>query len=433
MITCLKQTWVIETNVSNDLKYLKRLKSKKIPKVAVKPPPPNNKREPTDDSTENNNDEIEKTKLNKTMHTRNGNRINKPAKERTHLKLVQINKGHAKYNSKKNLLHAEIKSKTPDIMILSEANVYPNDDTRHNELSNYNHEDKFVNNNDFARLTVMIKKGIQYERKTSFENDRCAIVIKVKISRRKWVHIVAIYRQWQVLGDNPDNKPNSSDKDDQVLRFEEIASIIEKVIDDNNPTIVAGDINIDRNIDNDPLKRPDIKALTEVLETTMEECSLVQMNWENTRHWCGKESLLDLFLTNIPQKINTIKTERCQIADHSTVSLQIHAKDLWRRPKIRKIRDWRKIQPEILMEAIENNTRLNSIFAYNDPDKIANILIEEYNRIINTLAPEKIIQVTKEDLPYFNKAILELKHEADAELTKAIKGKNLKIGGINKD
>ena len=112
------------------------MKSKKIPKVAVKPPPPNNKREPTDDSTENNNDEIEKTKLNKTMHTRNGNRINKPAKERTHLKLVQINKGHAKYNSKKNLLHAEIKSKTPDIMILSEGNVYPNEDTRHNELPN---------------------------------------------------------------------------------------------------------------------------------------------------------------------------------------------------------------------------------------------------------------------------------------------------------
>ena len=171
-------------------------------------------------------------------------------------------------------------------------------------------------------MTVKIKNGLQYERRTSFENDRRAIVIKAKISRRKWVHIVAVYRQWQVL---------------------------------------------------------------------------------------GKDSLLDLFLINIPLKVNTIKTERCQIADHSTVSLQIHAKDLWRRPKIRKTRDWRKIQPEILMEAIEGNARLNSIFAYNEPDKIANIMTEEYNGIINTLAPEKIIQVTKEDLPYFTKEILELK------------------------
>ena len=115
--------------------------------------------------------------------------------------------------------------------------------------------------------------------------------------------------------------------------------IIEKVIDDNNPTIVAGYINIYRNINNDPLKRPDIKALIEILEATMKDCSLVQMNWENTRHWFGKDSLVDLFLTNIPQKVNIIKTERCQVADHLTVSLQIHAKDLWRRPKIRKTRD----------------------------------------------------------------------------------------------
>ena len=112
----------------------------------------------SNDKTENTSDEAAKNEHNSKMHAENGNRVDIAQKERTHLKVVQINKGHAKYNSKKNLLHAEIKSKTPDILILSEANVYPNDDTRHNELSNYNHEDKFVNNNDFARLTVMINK-----------------------------------------------------------------------------------------------------------------------------------------------------------------------------------------------------------------------------------------------------------------------------------
>ena len=152
----------------------------------------------------------------------------------------------------------------------------------------------------------------------------------------------------------------------------------------------------------------------------MEECNLVQMNWENTRHWRGRDSLLDLFLTNIPKKIDTIKTERCQIADHSSVSLQIHAKDIIRRPKMRKIRKWKNIEPEILNAMIDVNENLQSLFKYEDPDKIANILVEEYNRIINTLAPEKIINVTKEDIPYINKEILEMKNEADKELTKAI-------------
>ena len=59
---------------------------------------------------------------------------------------------------------------------------------------------------------------------------------------------------------------------------------------------------------------------------------------------------------------------------------------------MRKTRDCRKIQPEILNKAIEKNTRLNSIFAHNELDKIANIMIEEYNSIINTLAPEKLFK-----------------------------------------
>ena len=99
-------------------------------------------------------------------------------------------------------------------------------------------------------------------------------------------------------------------------------------------------------------------------------------------------------------------TERCQIADYSTVSLQMHAKELWRRPKIRKTRDWRKIEPKILNKTIEANERLNSIFTYNDPDEIANFIIEEYNRIINNIVPAKVVQVKKDDLPYLKKGTL---------------------------
>ena len=47
-----------------------------------------------------------------------------------------------------------------------------------------------------------------------------------------------------------------------MARFNEIATIIENVVGNNYPTIVAGEINIDRYIDNDPLSRGDVKALT---------------------------------------------------------------------------------------------------------------------------------------------------------------------------
>ena len=63
--------------------------------------------------------------------------------------------------------------------------------------------------------------------------------------------------------------------------------------------------------------------------------------------------------------------------------------------KLEKARDWSKNQPEILNKAIKDIARLNSIFANEEPDKIANVMIEEYNSIINTLAPEKIVNVKK--------------------------------------
>ena len=47
------------------------------------------------------------------------------------------------------------------------------------------------------------------------------------------------------------------------------------------------------------------------------------------------------------------------------------------------------------MEATEGNARLNSIFAYNEPDKMANIMIEEYNSIVNTLSSETNFQVIR--------------------------------------
>ena len=69
-----------------------------------------------------------------------------------------------------------------------------------------------------------------------YENDRCVIVLKAKTSRRKWVHIVAIYRQWHVLGPNPNKEPNSNETEDQVARFHEIAIIIENIVGNNYHT-----------------------------------------------------------------------------------------------------------------------------------------------------------------------------------------------------
>ena len=72
------------------------------------------------------------------------------------------------------------------------------------------------------------------------------------------------------------------------------------------------------------------------------------------------------------------------------------------------------------MHAIEKNTRLMSIFVHQDPDTVANIIVEEMNRIVNEIAPAKIIQTRKDHLSYHTAETKELKEETDKALEKAI-------------
>ena len=48
------------------------------------------------EKTENTSDEAEKNEHNSKMHVENGNRVDRASKERTHLKVVQMNEVHAK-------------------------------------------------------------------------------------------------------------------------------------------------------------------------------------------------------------------------------------------------------------------------------------------------------------------------------------------------
>ena len=58
-----------------------------------------------------------------------------------------------------------------------------------------------------------------------------------------------------------------------------------------------------------------------------------------------------------------------------------------------------------LKNYIDHNQNLNSIFNYEDPEIIANILITELNLIINCIAPKRRVQLTKRFAPYINKSL----------------------------
>ena len=73
------------------------------------------------------------------------------------------------------------------------------------------------------------------------------------------------------------------------------------------------------------------------------------------------------------------------------------------------------------MAMINESNKLSEIFNDSNPNNVAEVIITEYNRILNKLAPARRKNITKNDLPYLNENIAAMKQEYDNRLTEAIR------------
>ena len=73
-----------------------------------------------------------------------------------------------------------------------------------------------------------------------------------------------------------------------------------------------------------------------------------------------------------------------------------------------------------LTQHVQNSFLLDSIFNYDDPDTVTEILQLELNSIINSIAPSKVVQYRSDYVPYYNEDILNDMTKQKAMLNRAI-------------
>ena len=76
------------------------------------------------------------------------------------------------------------------------------------------------------------------------------------------------------------------------------------------------------------------------------------------------------------------------------------------------------------MTLFNSNETINSIFNYDNPNTIANILIHELNSIIEFLSPEKLIQHKNNYAPWLNGEYFKLLSKKNLAHKKATKSNN---------
>ena len=206
-----------------------------------------------------------------------------PSKYIKKLNIIQLNTSNSDWDTKKYELITTITNLDADITIVSESNAEINNnekmETRNTMFSNYNLEDKVINNQNKARVSLIIKKEIPYKRCTELEsNNNSTIIIKVKEAKSKNMYIIGTYREWRHLGG-----PNSTSTLGiklQKERIEQISAMISSIgsLGPQTTIIWGRDLNCDRNPKNDPTIRPDLRVVTPIFNDIITKNGLAQVN-----------------------------------------------------------------------------------------------------------------------------------------------------------
>ena len=74
---------------------------------------------------------------------------------------------------------------------------------------------------------------------------------------------------------------------------------------------------------------------------------------------------------------------------HDAIISNYHIEEIFRKQQYRRFRDYKNLNSKISSKMIEASEKLRKVFNLNDPNRIANDIILEFNRILNELAPSK--------------------------------------------
>ena len=361
------------------------------------------------------------------MHTCFGNKGN-PEILQKKLVILQLNCSNSNFMTKKEELDVTIESNKADIVVVSESNMDTTDqkllDERQSKFPTFRFVDKVIQPFPKARLTIMVHHDVPFERAEEYEDQVNPMAsIRIRESRNKAIIITGIYRQWKAPAETDSNTAEGIAR--QVQRLELAIQSLSRVVSDGNIHLVAGDINIDRHLPNDPLSRPDLRALTPVLEDYLIDSSMVQINHKPTRHQLGsRSSLLDLFLTNVPDRIVDIDNVLNTLSEHQGVICTILTKTPCKLSKSILIRNYANATFRNMQGLIDQSENLQSLFNDRDPDIIGDKLIAGFDEITNLVITKKRIQVCNRGAKFWSKSLENERKTVAGLNTQAIRTRN---------
>ena len=84
-------------------------------------------------------------------------------------------------------------------MIIPESQIKINEVNLNVHFPNYHVENHIMGGLGYARISILIKNNIEYQRLKAWEDDLISTVwLKVKVGHNKYINVMGGYRQWQL-------------------------------------------------------------------------------------------------------------------------------------------------------------------------------------------------------------------------------------------
>ena len=259
--------------------------------------------------------------------------------------IAHWNAGNAKWEKKITELEALLQDKLPDVIFISEANLFATLPDYQRKVEGYSMHipESMMKKHAYVRLVMLVREGIEIEvHHELMHEDVSMIWASLKYSERKKMKIGGVYREHQLLM-HP--KPNPTLHDDAQLRRWNIIIRSWKLAAKKSMCTVIGDMNLDYLRWGAPEKKH-IRMVDRTREE-IETIGFTQVLKGHTRSWPGQaDSMVDHCWLNKPQRLISSTNEDRSSSDHNYTSVFLRTKDKINQSQESHRRVWKFFDPE---------------------------------------------------------------------------------------
>ena len=259
------------------------------------------------------------------------------------------------------------------------------------------------------RVSMLIQEGVKYK-----EEHLKLDVPTVCVNLDGW-RIVGLYREW-----NRDGLAGTDDVPDQLERLQGLVKAMVKMKKQGR-TLVIGDMNVDLYNLTDHQKK--LEELRYEIEEKLIAGGWLQMIKDPTRSQTGcRDSCIDHIYVTHYTHVDFVENINVSGTDHNLIGAHLQFDSPVFVPKSFPYRNIDGI-PEEAFEKEFLNSDISEVYNCHDPDTCLEILEFKIKRVMNRLAPERIITTRPNYAPWMTPDLKKELTRRDKLRRKAVKSK----------